>query len=92
MFLERFENIIKVADFFYSTEMLRYDDDLQYKTLTGGIVSIGIIITIIIGFASLILNTLDLDTFTISTETIKNKVPTASVLKKNEESPFRFVI
>jgi len=79
-FLKRLKKLIKVADFFYSTEMLRYDDDLEYKTLTGGVVSLAIIVTIIMGFASMILNTLDLNTFTISTEIVKNKVPTPSIV------------
>jgi hypothetical protein len=51
--------------------MLRYDDDEKYRTLTGGILSLGIIITIIIGFASMILDTLQLSSITTKLEVIK---------------------
>lgn len=39
---------------FYSTEMLRYNKDTQYQTVTGGIVTIGIIVMVITGFFSMI--------------------------------------
>jgi len=43
-------------------------------------VSVAIIVTILIGFASMILDTLDLNTFTITTESTKNAIPTASAI------------
>ena len=88
----RIKQLVRAADFFYSTEMLRYDQDLQYKTLTGGIISLAIIVTIFVGFANMILNTLNLNTFTISTQTIKNVVPPPSVLEISDSSTFRFAI
>lgn len=74
------KKLIKATDFFYSTELLRYDDELEYKTLTGGFVSLAIIITITVGFANMILDTLALNTFNITTENIKNIIPTSSKL------------
>lgn len=58
--LKKVKHMLKASDFFYSTEMLRYDEEMEYRTLTGGIVSIGIIVTICIGFASMIMETLNL--------------------------------
>jgi hypothetical protein len=78
--LEKVKRMIKCTDFFYSTEMLRYDDEEEYRTLTGGILSMGIIITTVIGFASMILQTLDLSSITTQVEVVKNMAPTYSVL------------
>jgi hypothetical protein len=39
--------------------MLRYDNDTEYKTVTGGIITISIIILVTIGFASMITDTLN---------------------------------
>lgn len=62
--------MLKASDFFYSTEMLRYDEEMEYRTLTGGIFSLGIIITICIGFASMILDTLNLSSISTTKEVI----------------------
>jgi len=86
---ERLKSLVVNADFFYSTKLLRYEEENEYKTFTGGAISLGIIVTITIGFASMILNTLNLNTFTISTETVKNLVPMLTNLEINEDSRFR---
>ena len=44
---------------FYSAEMLRYNKDTQYKTVTGGLMTIGIIVLVVIGFFSMISQTLN---------------------------------
>lgn len=54
-----FKNLIKMGDFFNSYQMLRYQKETEYRTLTGGIISIAIITTIIIAFASMILDTIN---------------------------------
>jgi len=72
--------------------MLRYDAEMEYKTLTGGIISLGILITIITGFASSIIDTLNLNTISTSTEMIKNPFPPSSVLKTDPDSMFMFAI
>ncbi len=78
--LKGIDYIVKKIDFFYSRDMLRYEDDEDYKTLTGGIASIGIIVAIVIGFASMILDTLNLTSITTSTQVIKNVTPPSSIL------------
>lgn len=55
-------------------------------------ISLGIIITIVVGFANMILNTLNLNTFTISTQVLKNPVPPLSVLEIKPESTFRLAV
>lgn len=50
------------------------------------------IITIIVGFASMILNTLDLSSISTSTEVIKNLDPPSSTITISDDSPFRFAV
>lgn len=87
---KKIEGLVKKIDFFYSTEMLRYDEDEDYKTFTGGIISLGIVTAILIGFASMILSTLDQTSISTSTQVIKNQVPSNSTLNITPESDFRF--
>lgn len=88
--LKKIEDVVKKTDFFYSKEMLRYDEDEDYKTLTGGIISLGIIIAIVVGFASMILSTLNRTSISTTVQVIKNTVPPASLLEITPESSFRF--
>jgi hypothetical protein len=88
--LRKLQSLIKVTDFFYSSEMLRYNDENEYRTLTGGLISIGIIITILVGFASMIIDTLNLNTISTTSELIKNKIPTPSILSTSPDSHFMF--
>lgn len=53
-----FKNLIRNIDLFYSNEILRYNSTSQYKTITGGIISIAIIIAILVGFSQMIINTM----------------------------------
>jgi hypothetical protein len=38
--------------------MLRYENELEYRSLTGGILSLALIITILVGFADMIILTI----------------------------------
>lgn len=53
--LKKVKDLIKSNDFFYSTEMLRFNEESDYKTLTGGFISLGIIIAILVGFMGMII-------------------------------------
>ena len=65
--LKKIEKGVKKVDFFYAKEMLRYEDEEDYKTLTGRVISLTIIIAIIVGFANMILSTLNLTSISTST-------------------------
>jgi len=78
--LKNIFSLVKVCDFFKSSDLLRYDRDNEYKTITGGIFSIGIIITIIIGFASMIIDTLNRSSITYTLDTINNMDPTLTTI------------
>jgi len=54
--LKPFKRLLRYSDLFCSNEMLRYNNTTQYKTITGGIISITLIIAIISGFYQMILN------------------------------------
>jgi uncharacterized membrane protein len=72
--------------------MLRYNAETQYKTLTGGLLSISIFIFIVIGFANMISDTLNRTSIASTLQTIKQKDPALSVLTTNKNSMFMFGI
>lgn len=76
--LSFFRSAIRESDFFSSSEMLRFHGDLEYRTLTGGVLSIAILITVIIGFASMILDTISLSS--ITTQKIVNQASSPTAL------------
>jgi hypothetical protein len=78
------KNQVCKSDMFYATEMLRYDADSQYKTFTGGILSIGICATIIIAFASMIQDTFNRSVITYSLQALKQDEPTLVDLTPKE--------
>lgn len=90
--LKKLQKAIEQVDMFCSSELLRYNSETQYKTLTGGLFSISIIIFIVIGFASMISDTLNRTTIASSVQTIKQSDPTLSILKNNKEGMFMFGI
>jgi len=56
--LQYMKNLLLHTDFFYSSEILRYEGQTQYKTITGGILSLMIIVAVISGFFSMIISTM----------------------------------
>jgi len=82
-FLKALKNQISKSDMFYASEMLRYDSDSQYKTVTGGILSIGIFITIIIAFTSMIGDTFNRTSISYSFQTLKEDEPTPVTIDPN---------
>ena len=77
---------------FSSSEMLRYNEDAQYQTFTGGIFSLGIILTVIAGFFSMISQTLNRTAITSSLNVITSSDPTAYNLTSNADNMFMFGI
>ena len=63
------------SDMFYSTEMLRFNNNTQYKTVTGGLITIAIIVLVTVGFASMISNTLNKSAITFSMNVMKSIDP-----------------
>ena len=53
-FVKRIKELIKMSDIFYSSELLRYEKQNQFQTLTGGILSIAIWTTIAVSFTSMV--------------------------------------
>lgn len=90
--LKKVKSLIKMNDFFYSTEMLRFNDESEYKTLTGGLISLAIILVIMVGFATMIADTISLNSITSSTDIINNEVPTSANFSTNSDSNFMFAV
>ena len=64
--------------------MLRYDNDTEYKTVTGGIITISIIILVTVGFANMISDTFNRTAITASLNIAKSNDPTFFDLKANK--------
>ncbi len=83
--MEKVKELIKLGDFFNSFQMLRINKETEYRTYTGGIVSIGVIITIIIAFASMIGETLNRTTIDFTFNEQRGQDPPLTVLKASPE-------
>jgi hypothetical protein len=81
-----------MSDFFNSSQMLRFQNENEFRTLTGGIISIGIIITIIVSFASMILDTLNLSTINYTENSIKRVDPSYTAMTADPDKNFMFAI
>ncbi len=77
---------------FSSSEMLRYDEDAQYQTFTGGIISLGIVLTVISGFFSMISETLNRTAISSNLNIITSGNPSPYNLTNNVENMFMFGI
>lgn len=92
MLLQNIKRLIYQADLFCSSQLLRYNSDTQYNTLTGGLLSLSIISVIIIGFASMIASTLNRSTITSTITTVKQSNPPLATLIAGEENMFMFSV
>lgn len=54
-----FKNLIHNADFFSTTQLIRYQDEPDFKTFTGGVFSLAIVAVIATIFFSMSLSTLN---------------------------------
>ena len=77
---------------FSSSEMLRYNEDAHYHTFTGGLISLGIIFTVIAGFFSMISETINRTAITYNVNAIIASSPSAYNLKTNADNMFMFGI
>ena len=73
--LETLKNVACSIDMFYSSEMLRYENKKEYKTITGGLVTISIVVMVIVGFANMISDTLNKTAITSSLDIQKSNDP-----------------
>ena len=65
--LSKVKEAVQMSDFFYSTHMLRFEKEGEYRTLTGGLLSVVIIVVIVLGFANMIIDTLNMTNITTRT-------------------------
>jgi hypothetical protein len=81
---------VSKVDMFSSSEILRYNDDAHYRTFTGGVISLGIILTVIAGFFSMISETVNRTAITSSLNVVTSSNPTAYNLTNNADNMFMF--
>jgi hypothetical protein len=81
-----------MGDFFNSFQMLRFEKETEYRTFTGGLISVGIIITIIIAFASMIIDTVNRTTISFTFNEERSGDPSLSVITVSPENNFMFAV
>ena len=90
-FCRKVKAVILHADLFYSSEILKYNSETQYKTLSGAIVSLILMGAIISGFSSMIISTMERTSITSSLEVKKSQDPELLKLK-DADNNFMFGI
>ena len=65
----QFIKMLRMFDFFQSSKLLRYNGDAEYKSTSGGIVSMTVVIIFIILFSSMGMKTLRKEIITASSNT-----------------------
>ena len=55
-FFKTFRTMVHHADFFSTTQLIRYQEDPDFKTFTGGLFSIAIVILLAVIFGSMSLS------------------------------------
>jgi hypothetical protein len=88
MGLKTLKGLIYHFDMFCSSELLRYNAQTQYKTLTGGLLSVAIICVIAGGFFNMVLDTLDRSSISSSLTVTKQSSPPLATLVPGEDNMF----
>jgi len=66
--------------------MLRFNNQMEYRTLTGGLFSLAIIIAVLMGFYNMIIDTFSLNSITFLQTIIKETDPSPASLTIGEPS------
>ena len=72
--------VFRNFDFFQTSKLLRYNKDAEYKSVTGGITSITVVIILCILFFNMGLRTIRKETVTSSTSTTNEIDPSEMTL------------
>jgi len=91
-YLNSIGHMIGEADLFYSSELLRFKGDTEYKTFTGGIISISLVAMVIAGFLSMISETLNKTAISSTLSEYKSSDPPFYNLTTDPKSNFMFGI
>ena len=84
--------MISTVDFFNSSQLLRYNTDNEYKTITGGIISLAIITIILISFSSMISDTMERNTIVYSESVFRSPDPSKIIMKISPENDFMMAV
>ena len=77
---------------FSSSEIFRYGEDAHYYTFTGGLITLGITITVIAGFFSMISETLSKSAISSNVNTLISSDPLGYNITTRSDSNFMFGI
>lgn len=81
-----------MGDFFNTSEMLRYKDESDYKTVIGGLVSWAVIIALLIGFFGMLGENAAHNKYNSSLEVTKVESPSPLILSTNKGNNFMFAV
>lgn len=70
-------SMVNRADFFSTTELIRYREEPDFKTFTGGIFSLAIIILLTVIFSSMSMSAVNREHIDWASQTLKDSVPPA---------------
>ena len=85
-FFGKVKAVFLQADLFYSSEILKYRNETQYKTFSGAIFSLMIIAAIVTGFSSMIISTVERTSITSNLEVRKSQIPEPIRLKPGNDN------
>ena len=88
VFLKPLKQLLYRVDMFCSSELLRYNSETQYKTLTGGLLSLAIIAVIAGGFFNMVADTVNRVSITSSLVTNKQSNHPLFSLNPGKEDMF----
>ena len=90
--LQKIGKLASMVDFFNSSQLMRLDKESDYRTITGGVMSIALITTILIAFNDMIGDTLNRNTISYTQSTIMNIDPSKIEMKASPKDNFMFGI
>ena len=73
--LSNLTRALRLFDFFQSSKLLRYNGEAEYKSTTGGITSVTVVIIFVILFSSMALRTVKKEIITSSSFTKSESIP-----------------
>lgn len=91
-FYKSMRSVIMKADIFYTSSLLRFGEESEYRSVTGGISSILMVVTLVVVFYSKISETLNKQIITSSTKDLYQRDPGSLLLNGPNAAPFMFAV
>ena len=90
--LSHLTRALRLFDFFQCNKFLRYNGDAEYKSMTGGITSVTVVVIFVILFSSIALKTLKKEIITSSSFTESENIPSELAMRMGPGGDMMFGI